>query len=279
MIINNAQLSYGFDISRIYGITKHPQTEEYAIVMRGYLEYGDLRTYLQKHHSTIDWKQKTSMLYWVASSLYQVHSQNVVHCDLHSGNVLLQNKYYALISDFGLSKAINDSSVTAAQRGSYGIIPYMAPELLRGATHTKATDIYAFGIIMWEMSALEPPFNNCDHDASLMIKICKGTRPAIVPGTPDCWVHLMQRCWDADPAKRPSAEEVWKIVHQWYGYSEEIEKADEYCRKHPRQPPNGRHPGAVYKSRFIPSIGNTCQNEDCGYVDDDEWEKDVVSLS
>ena len=56
---------------------------------------------------------------------------------------------------------------------------------------------------------------------------------------------------------------------------EQFDKADEYCVKHPRQPSDYRHPGAVYTSRFIPSIRYT---PDGDYLDDDEWEKDVVSF-
>ena len=48
--------------------------------------------------------------------------------------------------------------------GSYGVIPYMVPELLWGRPHSKASDMYAFGMIMWELSAGEPPFSDCEHN-------------------------------------------------------------------------------------------------------------------
>lgn len=237
--------------------------------MMEYCPEGDLHTYLQKRHNSIDWDQRRDLLHNIVWILLDVHDKSVVHCDLHSGNVLINRTEDCVISDFGLSKVISETVTT--QRGSYGVIPYMAPELFRGQKHTMETDLYAFGMIMWEISAHEPPFNKCDHDIDLIFKICKGMRPTIIPGTPDCWSQLMQKCWDGDPAKRPNSWEISIIVDSWRNKDivEEFKKADEYCKLHPSQLMNAQHSGAVYKSRFIPSIE---------YFDDDEW-GDVVSLS
>ncbi|POG57635.1 kinase-like domain-containing protein, partial [Rhizophagus irregularis DAOM 181602=DAOM 197198] len=84
----------------------------------------------------------------------------------------------------------------------------MAPEVLRGNSYTLASDIYSFSMIMWEFTSGIPPFNNIQHDLHLSISICKGERPGIIKNTPQCYVDLMKKCWDEDPSKRPSANEV-----------------------------------------------------------------------
>ncbi|RGB40713.1 hypothetical protein C1646_602876, partial [Rhizophagus diaphanus] len=58
-----------------------------------------------------------------------------------------------------------------------GVLPYMAPEVLRGYQYTKAADIYSFGIIMNEFLSEEIPFDDISHDHILAVKICKGLRP------------------------------------------------------------------------------------------------------
>src|SRR5436190_1472704 len=94
----------------------------------------------------------------------------------------------------------------------------MAPEVLRGKPYTKAADIYSFGIIMWEFTSGIPAFNNKSHDFNLALDICKGLRPKIVASTLPVYARLMRRCWDSDPNKRPTADELVEILSCWADY-------------------------------------------------------------
>ncbi|RGB38443.1 kinase-like domain-containing protein [Rhizophagus diaphanus] len=151
-------------------------------------------------------------LYNISKSLSSLHKCDLVHGDLHSGNLLFNNTHDCYISDFGLSRPadqpFNSSDI-------YGILPYVAPEVLRSKPYTKAADIYSFGIIMWEFTSGVPAFDDMPHDHHLFTKICKGYRPIIVEGTHPDYVELMKKCWDSDPNKRPSAEELEKLFEEW----------------------------------------------------------------
>ncbi|CAB5363769.1 unnamed protein product [Rhizophagus irregularis] len=68
---------------------------------------------------------------------------------------------------------------------------------------------------MWEFTSGIPPFNNRAHDIQLSLSICEGERPEIIENTPQCYVDLMKKCWDGDPLKRPSSEEVLNIIGEW----------------------------------------------------------------
>ena len=116
------------------------------------------------------------------------------------------------ISDLGLSKSADKSSKT---NDIYGVLPYIAPEVLRGNPYTKAADIYSFGIIMWEMTSGIPAFNNIPHDFSLALNICQGLRPNIIEGTMPEYAELMKKCWDSDPNQRPAARELVKYFEEW----------------------------------------------------------------
>jgi serine/threonine protein kinase len=147
-------------------------------------------------------------LYIIISSLEAIHKLNLIHGDFHNGNLLAASYDVVVISDLGLCRPVNQSNI---KNDIYGVLPYMAPEVLRGKPYTKAADIYSFGIIMWEMTSGVPAFHNIPHDFQLSLSICRGVRPEIVEGTMPEYVELMKRCWDNDPEKRPTAKELWTI--------------------------------------------------------------------
>ena len=117
-----------------------------------------------------------------------------------------------VISDLGLCRPVNQPNT---KNDIYGVLPYIAPEVLRGKPYTKAADIYSFGIIMWEMTSGVSAYHNIPHDFNLSLNICKGIRPEIIEGTMPEYVELMKRCWDNDPEKRPTAGVLKQIFRLW----------------------------------------------------------------
>ena len=67
----------------------------------------------------------------------------------------------------------------------YGVLPYIAPEVLNGEAYTSSSDIYSFGVVMAELSSGKPPFYNKKHNLSLALAICNGLRPEFGKGTPE----------------------------------------------------------------------------------------------
>ncbi|CAI2167951.1 10202_t:CDS:2 [Funneliformis geosporum] len=143
----------------------------------------------------------------IADGLSIIHSKSIIHRDLHSGNILMkqygnENTKYTRIGDLGLSK----SATEADDNEIYGIIPYMAPEVLQGQKYTIKSDIYSFGMIMWEYMTGRRPFWDRAHDNELIIDICDGLRPPTVDiVAPEGYIELMKECWDPDQNKRPAS--------------------------------------------------------------------------
>ena len=145
----------------------------------------------------------------------------------------------------GLSKSATESS---DDNEKYGIIPYMAPEIFLGQKYIKASDIYSFGMIMWELMTGRRPFWDRDHDTDLIIDICDGLRPPIGDiNTPDGYIELMKECWDSDPNKRPTAVDVWKRLNGMYEV--ESESPTKIIKSPDIGPIEINNPGAIYKSR------------------------------
>jgi serine/threonine protein kinase len=181
------------------------------MVVMEFANRGDLRRNLSKIVK-ISWKQKLFMLYDIICGLNDIHKQNLVHCDFHDGNILNHGESDIYISDLGLSQPVKSF---LKKYDIYGVIPFMAPEVLRGKSYTLTSDIYSFSMIMWEFTSGVPPYNNRAHDIQLSLSICKGERPEIIENTPQCYANLMKKCWDEDPLKRPPSEEVLNIIEKW----------------------------------------------------------------
>src|SRR5205085_6114416 len=131
----------------------------------------------------------------------------LIHCDLHSGNILME-ECGCLITDLGLCGPVDDKSSGKI----YGITPYVAPEILQGKRNTKESDIYSVGMLLWEIFAGRPPLDDRAHDGYLILNIVlNGLRPPLLSNMPSNYSQMMQRCWNADPSKRPTIKELRKF--------------------------------------------------------------------
>jgi len=128
---------------RCYGISRDSTTKNYLIVIQ-YMKDGNLREYLKNRK--LDFYSKLRNLQYVAGGLKSIHYKSLVHRDLHSGNIL-NDSNFSFIADFGLCQPANYQK----QEGKiFGILPYVAPEVLQGQNYTQKSDIYSFGIMAYE---------------------------------------------------------------------------------------------------------------------------------
>ncbi|EXX51580.1 Bck1p [Rhizophagus irregularis DAOM 197198w] len=241
-----------------YGITQNPDTQNYMMVLQ-YYESGNLRNYLK---NDLEYEYKIQYLYWIIDGLLAIHDAGKVHKDFHSGNILFYNENVLAISDLGMCQPVDDNE----QKGVFGVIPYMAPEVLRGYQYTKAADIYSFGIMMNELMSEDIPHNDIPHDHLLVVKICKGLRPKISEDTPKLIADLIIKCWNAKAENRPTAKELRQILFKYLD-NIDVESSEIYCqieecekikenklknRTNENQSKNLQtHPRAVYTSRLV----------------------------
>src|SRR5437667_11531484 len=111
-----------------------------------------------------------------------------------------------MIGDLGLCQQVVDKKDNPNK--IYGVIPYLAPEVLSKKPYTQKSDVYSFGMIMWEFTTGKKPFHDRSHNHYLILDILKGERPQITNDTPKFYAELMKKCWDHNPKNRPTAEEV-----------------------------------------------------------------------
>ncbi|KAF9227031.1 kinase-like protein [Gyrodon lividus] len=187
-------------------------------------ENGSLSAYLDVHPE-LPLSKKLSLLRDVANGLQYLHSQTpaVVHGDLHTGNVLIDNDGRACLTDFGLSLVIQEFSETSYLQSSVcGNLHYAAPELVNALAQStgplaypkEPADIYSFGCIMMRVLTGEHPFKGVNIIA-LCTKICLEKRPSLPksPGTSLETQAIMKRCW-ADAKTRPAATKVAQLLSE-----------------------------------------------------------------
>ncbi|GET66842.1 kinase-like domain-containing protein [Rhizophagus irregularis DAOM 181602=DAOM 197198] len=210
-----------------YGLTKNPSNENYMLVISR-LDIN-LREYLQQNHNKLKWKERIQIINVIVDALHQIHRENAIHRDLHSGNILFSQLIQQFrISDFGFcgpaDKPLNSI---------YGNLPYIAPEVIVKMEYSFASDVYSIGMLMWEISSGQPPFINFENDYYLAMNIINGMRPKIVPGTPLEYEELMEQCWDADPTKRPDIDTLGDKIDEMnrLNFQNELKKNKSIIKK------------------------------------------------
>jgi serine/threonine protein kinase len=125
--------------------------------------------YLQVDLSLQIWKYKFDILTHISSGLKKIHGKDLIHRDLHIGNIVCNNSN-PCITDMGLCKPANYNELKNVENNKYGVTSYLAPEILRGENYTQASDIYSLGIIICVVISELSPYYNIAHDELIFVR-------------------------------------------------------------------------------------------------------------
>ncbi|GAX84475.1 hypothetical protein CEUSTIGMA_g11895.t1 [Chlamydomonas eustigma] len=155
----------------------------------------------------------------IASGMLHLHNSNVVHSDLKAQNILLQTNtteargVTAKVSDFGLSlrMAAADTHVSKAFQGT---LTHMAPEVLLKGIQSTASDVYAFGITLWELYTSGIVFEGIPSTLLGYQIVNEDLRPKFPMDCPCAYAQLARRCWDKATENRPNFNEILALLQQ-----------------------------------------------------------------
>ncbi|TDH00039.1 hypothetical protein EPR50_G00183210 [Perca flavescens] len=206
----------------IMGQFDHPNVVHLeGVVTRGkpvmivieYMENGSLDGFLRKHDGQFTVIQLVGMLRGIAAGMRYLSDLGYVHRDLAARNILVNSNLVCKVSDFGLSRVIDDDP-EAVYTTTGGKIPvrWTAPEAIQYRKFTSASDVWSYGIVMWEvMSYGERPYWDMSNQ-DVIKAIEEGYR---LPAPMDCppGLHqLMLDCWQKDRAERPKFDQIVGIL-------------------------------------------------------------------
>nr|CAG8600413.1 15408_t:CDS:2 [Entrophospora candida] len=204
-----------------FGLTRD-NTLCLCLVMK-YYENGNLYQFLDESKGVLCWRDIVEILWSISNGLDHIHRQKLFHANLHGGNILVDNEndfIYTCISDVGLNipggRVEGEETFSSDGNNIYGVLPYIAPEVLLGRCYTYKSDIYSFGLLMWTLAAGMRPFYNVAHNEVLAQKIIDGERPKISKDAPKSYNDLMEQCWNHDPTKRPTASKLYETIGSWF---------------------------------------------------------------
>ncbi|WP_432827934.1 serine/threonine-protein kinase [Dactylosporangium sp. CA-092794] len=188
-----------------YGETVTPRGRVAAYVVMQLLEGESLAARLAG--GPLPWPEAVTVAATVADVLHAAHRRGVVHRDVTPENVMLTTDGVRLL-DFGIAADIGQRE----EAMTFGTPPYVAPERLVGAPASGATDVYALGVLLFEMLTGAPP-----HPATTWEELDRaletGRRPVLlVPGLPAAHAAACLRCLSRDPLRRPTAAEMASIL-------------------------------------------------------------------
>ena len=220
--IHEAVLVHQFDhpnILKLLGVCF--EKEPFCIAFE-YMELGDLNKYLRnkaisvsKPASNLNIQQLVDMAVNIAAGLQYLAVRHFVHRDLATRNCLINHQLFVKISDFGLSKDIYSKDYYRFGDKSVLPIRWMPPEAIVYSKFTTQSDIWSFGIVLWEIfSGGAQPYYTLSNEE--VIEYVTDEKVLRCPsGCPSEIYDLMVDCWATKPDDRPTAAELHKALQNW----------------------------------------------------------------
>ena len=202
-------------ILNIYGACIEPG--KHALVVE-YMSLGSLFDVLKDKKLQLAWPDRCSIAIQMTRGINYLHKlpKPVIHRDIKSLNILMtewSKGFLVKIADFGLAQIRRETSRQSSHGSPVGTLPWKAPELLKMGRHTESSDVYALGVVLWELATECEPYEEAD-DATICAFVKGGDRLPIPKNIPGSFSDLISRAWMHEPEKRPTCQELLSLMRE-----------------------------------------------------------------
>jgi len=203
-LIREAQAVATLEHQNICAIYEVGEAEGHNFIVMQYVEGKTLQQFLQDR--VLDIPTALALAVQIGDALVEAHSRGIIHRDLKPQNIMITARQQAKVMDFGLAKVVNSEEVVESEARTQsllttpgtiiGTLPYMSPEQVRGERIDERSDIFSFGVVLYEMLTGRQPFAAASSVATIS-SILTREPEAIQQYMPECPValeHLVRKC-------------------------------------------------------------------------------------
>ncbi|XP_048571123.1 RGS domain-containing serine/threonine-protein kinase A-like isoform X1 [Triticum urartu] len=189
-------------------------SQERLCIVTEFLPRGSLFRLLRKTTGKLDPRRRVHMAIDIARGMNYLHSSSptVVHRDLKSSNLLVDKNWTVKVADFGLSRLKIETFLTT--KTGKGTPQWMAPEVLRNEPSNEKSDVYSYGVVLWELVTQKIPWDTL-NTMQVIGAVGFMDHRLEIPGDIDPqWASMIESCWDSDPQRRPSFQELLERLRE-----------------------------------------------------------------
>uniref|UniRef100_A0A3Q3KIV8 Tyrosine-protein kinase n=1 Tax=Monopterus albus TaxID=43700 RepID=A0A3Q3KIV8_MONAL len=215
-MMREAEIMYQLDnpfIVRMLGLCNHTD----LMLVLEMASAGPLNKFLSANKETVTVENIVNLMHQVSMGMKYLEEKNFVHRDLAARNVLLVNKQFAKISDFGLSKALGaDGSYYKARTAGKWPLKWYAPECINFHKFSSKSDVWSYGITMWEAFTYGGKPYRKMKGPEVIRYIEGGNRMDCPPGCPERMYEVMRECWTYRQEERPDFKKVEESMRSYH---------------------------------------------------------------
>eukprot|EP01114_Cavostelium_apophysatum_P014364 TRINITY_DN3705_c0_g1_i1.p1 TRINITY_DN3705_c0_g1~~TRINITY_DN3705_c0_g1_i1.p1 ORF type:complete len:636 (+),score=121.08 TRINITY_DN3705_c0_g1_i1:92-1999(+) len=177
-------------------------------IITEFMPKGSLHRILHDPHAVLDWEIKLKVSIDVCRGMNYLHKCEpiIIHRDLKSHNLLVDENFKVKVSDFGLATLVTTQS--SGSMTACGTPAYTAPEVLRNERYDTSADVFSFGVVLWELVTRKEPHKGIPPFQVVYLVGTQGKRLTIPSTCPPSITQIIQECWRDEPSERPTFEEL-----------------------------------------------------------------------
>ncbi|XP_062201959.1 uncharacterized protein LOC133904456 [Phragmites australis] len=183
-------------------------------IITEFLPRGSLFRLLQRSTTKLDVRRRVHMALDIARGMNYLHHSSplIIHRDLKSSNLLVDKNWTVKVADFGLSRLKRETFLTT--KNGQGTPQWMAPEVLRNEPSDEKSDVYSYGVILWELVTQKIPWENLNSMQVIGAVGFMNQRLDIPSDVDPQWTSIIRSCWESDPQQRPSFQELLERLRE-----------------------------------------------------------------
>ncbi|KAG7540226.1 Serine-threonine/tyrosine-protein kinase catalytic domain [Arabidopsis thaliana x Arabidopsis arenosa] len=180
-------------------------------IVTEFMTRGSIYDFLHKHKGVFKIQSLLKVALDVSKGMNYLHQNNIIHRDLKTANLLMDEHEVVKVADFGVARVQTESGVMTAETGTYR---WMAPEVIEHKPYDHRADVFSYAIVLWELLTGELPYSYLTPLQAAVGVVQKGLRPKIPKETHPKLTELLEKCWQQDPAQRPNFAEIIEMLNQ-----------------------------------------------------------------